>query len=109
MRTARLQDAQAQRSEGQERALEIRARAERERTVLLAEAREQSEIIKGDGDAQRNAIYAEAYDQDAEFFLFQRGLIACETALTTGTRLVIDPTDMGICDQFINSARAATR
>lgn len=106
MEATREQEAEQIRAEGDERARAIRARAERERTVLLAEARQQSEEIRGEGDAKRNEIYAEAYERDPEFFRFQRALIACEEAFTQGTRVVVGPNEMGICNDFIAQARA---
>lgn len=105
MNAARNQIAEQVRAEGDERAKLIRATAEKERTVLLAQANEQSEIIRGEGDAKRNEIYAEAYEKDAEFFRFQRALIACEKAYTKGTRIVVAPDNMGLCDEFIRRAR----
>ena len=105
MNAARSQQAEKIRAEGEERAKLIRATAEKERTVLLAQANEESEKIRGDGDAQRNAIYADAYEKDAEFFRFQRALIACEKAYTKGTRIVVAPDNMGLCDEFIRRAR----
>ena len=106
MAAQRNQQAEQIRAEGDERAKLVRAEAERERTVLLAEARRESEQIRGEGDAQRNEIYAEAYERDAEFFRFQRALIACEEAFTQGTQLVVGPNNLGICDEFIAQARA---
>lgn len=105
MEATRNQEAEQIRAEGDERAAAVRARAERERTVILAEARQQSEEIRGAGDARRNEIYAEAYQQDAEFFRFQRSLIACEEAFTEGTRVVVGPDKMGLCNDFIQQAR----
>ncbi|MEO0450297.1 MAG: protease modulator HflC [Pseudomonadota bacterium] len=105
MAAQRNQQAEQIRAEGDERAKLVRAEAERERTVLLAEARRESEQIRGEGDAQRNEIYAEAYERDAEFFRFQRALIACEQAFTQGTQLVVGPDNLGICDEFISQAR----
>lgn len=105
MAATRNQEAEQIRAEGDERAQLIRAEAERERTVLLAEARRDSEKIRGEGDAQRNEIYAQAYEQDSEFFRFQRALIACENALTEGTQIVVGPDSLGLCDEFIESAR----
>lgn len=105
MAATRNQQAEQIRAEGDERAKLVRAEAERERTVLLAEARRESEQIRGEGDAQRNEIYAEAYERDAEFFRFQRALIACEQAFTQGTQLVVGPDNLGICDEFIAQAR----
>ena len=93
MRTAREQEAQRIRAEGEEQARRIRAEAEREVTVTLAEAREQSEIIRGEGDAMRNQIYANAYGKDPEFFSFYRSMIAYETAIESGTPLILSPDD----------------
>lgn len=107
MRTARLQEAQRIRSEGEERARLIRAQAEREKTVLEAQAREAAERIRGEGDARATEVYATAYGKDPEFFRFQRALVACEKALQQGTQLVIAPGSLGVCDQFFDSARAA--
>ncbi len=104
MRTARAQEAERIRAEGEEQARLIRATAQRESTVLLAEAREQSEKIRGEGDAQRNRIYAEAYNADANFFRFYRSLIACETSLQEGTKIIVDPGNMGVCDIFSEEA-----
>jgi modulator of FtsH protease HflC len=105
MAATRNQQAEQIRAEGDERAKLVRAEAERERTVLLAEARRESEQIRGEGDAKRNEIYAEAYEQDEEFFRFQRALIACEQSFTEGTQLVVGPDNLGLCDEFINQAR----
>jgi membrane protease subunit HflC len=107
MRTARIQEAQRIRSEGEERARLIRAQADREATVLEAQAREQGERIRGEGDARATEAYAAAYGVDPEFFRFQRALVACEKAIREGTQLVIGPTSLGVCDQFIESARTA--
>lgn len=104
MRTARAQEAERIRAEGEEQARLIRATAQRESTVLLAEAREQSEKIRGEGDAQRNRIYAEAYNADANFFRFYRSLIACETSLQEGTKIIVDPGNMGVCNIFSEEA-----
>ena len=105
MEATRNQEAEQIRAEGDERARAVRARAERERTVILAEARQQSEEIRGEGDAKRNEIYAQAYERDPEFFRFQRALIACEQAFTEGTRIVVGPDQLGLCNDFITEAR----
>lgn len=106
MAATRNQQAEEIRAKGDRDAQAIRALADRDKTVLLAEARRESEQIRGEGDALRNEIYAEAYEQDAEFFRFQRALIACEEAMTSGTQLVVGPNNLGICDEFIARARA---
>ncbi|MAN66019.1 protease modulator HflC [uncultured Hyphomonas sp.] len=106
MQTARKQEAERIRAEGEERARLIRAQAEREKTVLEAQAREQSEVIRGEGDARSTEIYASAYNKDVEFFRFQRALIACENSIQEGTRIIVAPDSLGLCDEFINRARA---
>ncbi|WP_084397719.1 protease modulator HflC [Henriciella aquimarina] len=104
MEATRNQEAEQIRAEGDERARGIRARAERQRTVILADARQQSEQIRGEGDAKRNEIYANAYERDEEFFRFQRALIACEESFTEGTRVVVGPNKLGLCNDFITQA-----
>lgn len=105
MEATRNQEAEQIRAEGDERARLVRATAEKERTVILAEARQRSEEIRGEGDARRNEIYADAYGRDEEFFRFQRALIACEEAFTEGTRVVVGPNQLGLCNDFIEQAR----
>ena len=106
MQTARKQEAERIRAEGEERARLIRAQAEREKTVLEAQAREQSEVIRGEGDARSTEIYSSANNKDVEFFRFQRALIACENSIQEGTRIIVAPDSLGLCDEFINRARA---
>ena len=69
------------RADGQELARRIRARAEREAVELVAEANREATTKMGVADAQRNAIFADAYGRDVEFFSFQRSLSAYERAL----------------------------
>ena len=107
MRTERQQVAQGIRSEGNERALLIRATADREATIIRAEANESSQTIRGEGDAKANQVYASAYSKDPSFFRFQRALIACETAIQTGTEIVVGPQNLDLCDVFIDQAQAA--
>lgn len=107
MQTARRQEAERIRAEGEEQARLIRATAEREQIVIEAQAREQSEIIRGEGDARRNEIYADAYNADPEFFRFYRSLIACERAMQPGTQLIIDPNNLGVCNIFSAEASAS--
>jgi membrane protease subunit HflC len=99
MRSERQQEAARIRAEGEERSREIRAAADREATVILANARADADRIRGEGDAQRNAIYAAAYGQDEEFFRFYRSMIAYETALRDGTPIVMGP-DGAFFDYF---------
>ncbi|MEM6411618.1 MAG: protease modulator HflC [Pseudomonadota bacterium] len=106
MSTARRQEAEGIRASGEERARQIRAEAARDALVIEAQAREQAEIIRGQGDARRNEIYASAYNRDADFFRFYRALIACESAVTEGTRIIVSPEDLNICRVFEDQAGA---
>jgi membrane protease subunit HflC len=92
MITERQREAQEFRSQGTQRAQEIRARADREVTVLLAEAQSKGEQIRGEGDGERNRIFAEAFGRDPEFFSFYRSMQAYEAGLrSTDTRLLLKP------------------
>lgn len=91
MQTERQQAAAQIRAEGEEQARRIRAEADRAVTVTIATATEESEKIRGDGDAQRNAIYARVYNVDPEFFSFYRSMQAYENSFEAGTPIVISP------------------
>src|SRR5258708_229340 len=92
MQTERQREAAEFRAQGAQRAQEIRSRADREVTVLVAEATSQSEQIRGEGDAIRNQIFADAFNKDADFFTFYRSMQAYENALkSNATRLVLKP------------------
>lgn len=92
MKTERQQEAAEIRAKGTEQATRIRAQADRQVTVLLAEANRDAERTRGEGDGQRNRIYAEAFSKDADFFAFYRSMQAYEEGLKSDdTRLVISP------------------
>jgi membrane protease subunit HflC len=92
MQTARQREAAEYRAQGQQQAQEIRARANREVTVLVAEATSKAEQIRGAGDATRNQIFAAAYNQDPGFFAFYRSMQAYENGLKPNdTRLLLKP------------------
>ncbi len=91
MRTERVKDANKYRSEGKEQAQIIRSDADRQATIIEAEAYEKAEKIKGEGDAEALKIYADAYNQDAEFYTFWRTLQAYKKTLGDKTKIVIDP------------------
>ena len=91
MRTERNRLAEQLRSEGKEIAREIRAVADKDRVVILAEAYKQAEQLRGEGDAESTRIYAEAFGQDPEFYEFTRSLKAyVETFETKSDVLLID-------------------
>ena len=81
MVSERQREAAEARAQGSERAQQIRAAAERERTVILAEATRQSQILRGQGEADANRIYAEAFSADPQFFAFYRSLHAYKESL----------------------------
>lgn len=82
------------RAEGRADADRIEAEADRERTVILADARRDSEKLRGDGDARAAEIYAEAYNQDPEFYAFYRSINAYKQSMgNAGDLLVLDPSN----------------
>jgi membrane protease subunit HflC len=92
MQTERQREAAEFRAQGSQKSQEIRARADRDVTVLVAEATSQAEQTRGDGDAERNRIFAEAYGKDPDFFAFYRSMQAYENGLRANdTRLVLRP------------------
>lgn len=92
MQTERQQEAAEIRAQGAESAQRLRSRADRDVTVLLAEADRESQQTRGEGDAKRNQIFAQAYGQDPEFFAFYRSMQAYEAGLNSNdTRLVLTP------------------
>ena len=92
MQTEREREAKQFRARGAEMAVTITSTADKEVTVLLANAKKQSEIMKGEGDGQRNKIFADAFGKDPEFFSFYRAMQAYEKALIGGdTSLILSP------------------
>lgn len=92
MNSERQQQAALYRGEGGQAAQTVRANADREVTVILADAQRDAQKLRGDGDAAATAIYAKAYDQDKDFFAFYRSLEAYRTALAGhNTTFVLSP------------------
>src|SRR3954447_17956580 len=92
MQTDRQREAQEFQSQGTQRAQEIKARADRDVTVLIADATSRAEQTRGEGDGERNRIFAEAYGKDPNFFAFYRSMQAYESGLRHGdTRMVLRP------------------
>jgi modulator of FtsH protease HflC len=92
MQTERQREAAEFRAQGAQRAQEIRSRADREVTVLVAEATSKAEQIRGEGDATRNQIFADAFNQDQDFFAFYRSMQAYEQGLKSNdTRMLLTP------------------
>ena len=92
MQTEREREAKEFRAKGAEMAVTITSTADKEVTVILANAEKKSEIMKGEGDGQTNKIFAQAFGQDPQFFAFYRAMQAYEKALIGGeTSLILSP------------------
>jgi membrane protease subunit HflC len=92
MQTERQREAAEYRAQGSEQAQKITAKADRDVIVLKAEAQRQADQTKGEGDAERNRIFAEAFGRDPDFFAFYRSMQAYESAFKPGeTRFLISP------------------
>ena len=92
MQSERERVAREARAEGAEVAQRVRAGAERERTVLLAEAQAQSDVLRGQGEQEAIRLVAEAFGKDIEFFQFWRSMQAYREAFSEGhTRMVMTP------------------
>lgn len=92
MRTEREREARELRAEGGEAARKIRAKADLEKTVLLAEANRRAQIMRGEGEGGRNRILGEAYGKDPAFFEFYKSLAEYRKSLMDGnTTLILSP------------------
>jgi membrane protease subunit HflC len=92
MKSERKREATDFRAQGSQRAQEIRARADRDVTVIVAEAQSKGDTMRGEGEAERNHIFAEAFGKDPDFFAFYRSMQAYESGLKANdTRMVLKP------------------
>lgn len=92
MQTERQREAAEYRAQGSEQAQKITAKADRDVIVLKAEAQQKADQVKGEGDAERNRIFAEAFGKDPDFFAFYRSMQAYEAAFKPGeTRFLVSP------------------
>jgi modulator of FtsH protease HflC len=102
MRAEREREAADEIARGEEAAQRVRALADRTVVELESEARRESEITRGEADAQRNAIYAEAFGADPEFFEFYRSLAAYQQALQEGNSTMVMSPDSEFFDYLRN-------
>lgn len=107
MREERKRIATQFRSEGDEEANKIRAKADKEKIILLASAYKQKQKIRGEGDAKSIKIYADAYSTDPEFFEFTRSLEAYGKAFETGSVVIL--TDKSEFLKYFNQSRNKSR
>ena len=91
MESDREREAREIRSRGEEQAEGIRANADRQRTVIVSEAFRQAQVIRGEADAEAAAIFADAFDPEAEFYSFWRSLQAYADIFNTNDIFVIEP------------------
>lgn len=92
MKAERQAEAERLRARGKEAARRIQARADREVIEIEAAAQRDGEILRGQGEAERNNIFADAFNRDPEFFEFYRSMVAYSVALqNTGTTMVLSP------------------
>lgn len=108
MKSERAREAAEYRAEGSEQAQTTRADADRQVIVTKADAQLQADKLRGDGDAARNRIFADAYGKDPDFFAFYRSMQAYVAGLRTGdTRLVLSPDTAFF--RFLNDPRAGAK
>jgi len=91
MRSDRIAHAARLRAVGEEQKLRIEAEADKERTIIIAEAQRSSQILRGQGEGERNRELGEAFGKDPEFFDFYRSMEAYGEALGEGTTMVLSP------------------
>lgn len=91
MKAERERQAKQYRSEGREAAARITAAADKERSIILADADKQAEITRGEGDAMATKIYAEALGKSPEFYSFMRSLEAYEKGFDKNSRFIMTP------------------
>lgn len=90
MRTERERIAREYRSEGKEEATKIRAETDKEKVILMANAYEKEQILRGEGDGISTKIYAEAFQKDPSFYSFIRSMQAYKSSLKSDTTIMLD-------------------
>ena len=101
MRSDRVAHAAELRAKGEQEKIRIQAQADKARTIIIAEAKKTSEILRGEGDGTRTNILNAAYGQDPDFFDFYRSMEALGNAIQEGTTMVLSPNSELF--QFFNS------
>ncbi len=104
MRAEREREAADEIARGNEAAQRVTAAADREVVEVTSEARKNAEIVRGEADAERNRVYAEAFGQDPEFFAFTRSLTAYERALQGGNSSIVLSPDSEFFDYLSSEA-----
>jgi modulator of FtsH protease HflC len=109
MQQERVREANEFRAQGEQISQEIRSKADRDATVIVAEATRQAEITRGQGDGEKNRIFAEAFGQDPDFFGFYRSMNAYQSSLKGENTTVILSPDSEFFRYFNGGASAGGR
>lgn len=104
MRAEREREAADEIARGNEAAQRVRASADRTVVELTSDARREADVIRGEADAERNGIYAEAFGRDPEFFAFTRSLTSYERALQPGNSSIVMQPDSEFFDYLGSDA-----
>jgi membrane protease subunit HflC len=105
MKSERQRQAKELRAQGFELAQQIQARADRDRTVILSEAQRQSLTTRGQGDAEANRIYAQAFGRDPRFFEFYRAMQTYRQALAESSPTLVLSPNSELLKYFGNGTR----
>ena len=106
MQQERVRQANEFRAQGEQISQEIRSKADRDATVIVAEATRQAEITRGQGDGEKNRIFAEAFGQDPDFFAFYRSMSSYQSSLKGANTTVILSPDSDFFRYFSQGASA---
>ena len=108
MISERAREAKEFRAKGSEIAQKIRAEADKEKTVILAEATRKSEILRGEGESSAISIYANAFEKDSDFYSFYRSMQAYGNVLgEDGTTMILSPDSEFL--EFFNDSKGSKR
>src|SRR5256885_1270326 len=109
MQQERVREANEYRAQGEQISQEIRSKADRDATVIVAEATRQGDITRGQGDAEKNRTFAEAFGKDPDFFAFYRSMNAYTASLKGDNTTVILSPDSDFFRYFGGGAGTARR
>ena len=108
MISERVREAKEFRAKGSEVGQKIRAEADKDKTVILAEANRKSEILRGEGESEAISIYANAFEKDSDFYSFYRSMQAYGNVLgEDGTTMILSPDSEFL--EFFNSSTGNKR
>ena len=108
MISERVREAKEFRAKGAEVAQKIRAEADKDKTVILAQANRKSEILRGEGESEAISIYANAFEKDSEFYSFYRSMQAYGNVLgEDGTTMILSPDSEFL--EFFNNSKGSKR